>query len=901
MISLAQRNELNGDKFVTLSKRKAVTVGGPHQWRFEPIMLCLVGAISAVGFGTIASAQTSASPYTTGYRWDAMRRLVGEIKPDPDGAGPLLFPAVRYRYDADGQLEQTQRGSLSTWQSQTVAPKDWTGFTIMETVNHKYSDVGNLIRTTQYASDGTPQTVTQFTYDVNHRLDCTAIRMNPAIFATTPSSACTHGAAGAHGADRITRQVYNSVGLVTQVIRGFGTPLQQNYATYTYSPNGNRLTARDANNNETQYAYDGFDRLEFTYFVNPANGTFCTPPATPGGTPTCTGNQTYERAGYDKNGNQVTERKRTGQTITYTYDALNRKTFKDFADNVAARASDVSYGYDLLGRQLHARFDSPTGPGVVNTYDKAGRHTSTGTSNGSVTRSLTFIPDQNGNRIRTTFQDGTYIQYDFDGVDRMTHVRENGAASGLGLLATYSYDNLGRRARIERGNGTISILGYDGVSRLNSLSQDLPGTANDLGLTFTHNPANQIRNRISSNDAYKWTPALASQAYVPNALNQYSSVGGVTFGYDASGNLTSDGSRTFTYDAENRLRSMTGGAGFTLDYDPSGRLNQTITASVATQYLYDGDRLVGEFSGNSTTPLRRYIHGAASNEPLLWYEGSGTTDRRWLHKDERGTVVASTNSAGATTVYTYGPFGEPTGWTGSRFRYTGQIALPEAQLYHYKARVYDPRIGRFLQVDPIGNKDDLNLYTYVGGDPLNRLDPSGQSQCVEQAGGVMVCTYEGAVDRFFLRLYAGLAGWTMISSNAGDRRTEGTGEDAGEGEAEGENEIAPTNPDEAGVPPEISAKIPVSWGQGQPNRKKEGWRWEDPEDKGNSVRWDKGDARSRWPSQREDHVRVTKGGKVIGPDGQPINPTPEVPRPAQTGEAHIPASEYGKWLNWGEP
>ncbi|MGZ3304602.1 MAG: RHS repeat-associated core domain-containing protein, partial [Asticcacaulis sp.] len=67
--------------------------------------------------------------------------------------------------------------------------------------------------------------------------------------------------------------------------------------------------------------------------------------------------------------------------------------------------------------------------------------------------------------------------------------------------------------------------------------------------------------------------------------------------------------------------------------------------------------------------------------------------------------------------------------TGARFRYTGQTVIPEAGLYYYKARVYDPMFGRFLQTDPIGSKDDLDLYAYTAGDPVNASDPTGTIGC----------------------------------------------------------------------------------------------------------------------------------------------------------------------------
>lgn len=209
--------------------------------------------------------------------------------------------------------------------------------------------------------------------------------------------------------------------------------------------------------------------------------------------------------------------------------------------------------------------------------------------------------------------------------------------------------------------------------------------------------------------------------------NEVTAGGGASYTYDNNGNtLTkadSSGTTTYTWDFENHLTSVhpPSETTVTFKYDPFGRRIQ----KAGSVFVYDGANLI-ETADASGYLVARYVFGSGIDEPFAAYR-SGTWE--FYEADGLGSVTSLSTSTGTMSDnFVYDSVGNvisSTGASAQPFRYTGREWDAETGLYYYRARYYDAEIGRFLNEDLFGNDEGLNLYAYVGNDPINFRDPTG--------------------------------------------------------------------------------------------------------------------------------------------------------------------------------
>jgi RHS repeat-associated protein len=604
-----------------------------------------------------------------------------------------LSRRTAYTYDAMGNRTSVTRAGFGAV-VYTYEPTFQQVASVTDPLTHQttfdYDARGNLTKVrdpltheTQFTYNDAGQ-VTAITDALNHRIELgydggLLVRQTDAL--TRVASRVLDGAGRVVSVTdplgHLTRMGYNAQNRVTSVTDAIG-----GQTSFAYDPNGNLLTVTDARNHTTSYAYDNMDRRSTRTDPLLRSETFA-----------------YDAAG---NVAQVTDRK--NQITTYTYDPLNRRRTVTYDD-----ASTITNTYDA-GDRLTQVDDSVAGT-IIRAYDPLDRLSTETTPEGSVG----YTYDPASRRQTMTVAGQPAVNYTYDDADRLTGIMQAAASVSV------AYDETNRRTSLTLPNGIVTGYAYDAASQLTGLAYTLGATT--LGdLTYAYDAAG---NRTSTGGTWTRTglpTTLTSVTY--DAANQITQWGGTSFSYDPNGNLTSNGTNMYTWNARNQLVGLSGGTSASFAYDGMGRRRSKTVGGTTNNFLYDELNFVQEQSGGGT-PTANLLTGADVDETFTRTDASGTST---LLIDALGSTLALANASGTVqTQYTYEPFGATT-TSGATSTNTQQFTGREndaAGLYFYRARYYTPSFARFGAEDPIRLLGGPNLFAFVANNPIGFRDPLG--------------------------------------------------------------------------------------------------------------------------------------------------------------------------------
>ena len=558
-----------------------------------------------------------------------------------------------------------------------------------------------------------------------------------------------------------------------------------------YDGNGNLTARTDGNGNRNEYRYDARNRRTRTLYPDGAQ----------------------ELTEPDGNGNPVRYTDARGNRIDHRYDARNRRTLSRYGSGPDG-LTRISQSYDGNGNRLSSEIED--GSGIRNESAQYDAHDRQISATDAWRQTVTHSYNAAGDRIATSAQGGT-SQYRYDALHRRIGILSAGGAVSL------SYDRSGLPTVIQYPDGSRSATGYDQAGRPNliehsragiplgqhSLSYDRNGntvrqTVSENGRTRTHDyrydPDDRLveekRSDGSGTRNTEWTLDGAGnrtgerhdgsggyagesyqRQYVVNTRNQVTRI-------DQSG--ANAGRTDYGYDADGHLLQQTHSAGRNLEYvwnlrgqlvdvsengSPLGRYRYTVDGlrqerntgggTTRTQWI---DGFAALDSDGDNVAQARYEAGPNGRSPVLMSTATGTEN---LHSDGLGSVTLSTGSGSvlARTEYDAWGRGEKSGASGNKFGYTGHQQDDETGLIYFKARYYDPTLGRFIGQDALEGEANLPIswakYLYANGNPLTYIDPSGMYSWSE---------FVDDVDSFAEKFTQGIETATQVFSKATEKR-----------------------------------------------------------------------------------------------------------------------------------
>jgi len=696
--------------------------------------------------GTMATMVNALSQTTTYNTYDGNGRLTKMT--DPNGLITL------FTYDYKGRMLTKKVGTLTT--------------------TYAYDAAGNLTKVTQ--PDGS---YLSYTYDAAHRLTKITDRLgNYTTYTLDAMGNRTAVNVYANGGTLVRTHTY-TYDAVNRLETETGAAVGET-TSYTYDDQSNLLTVTDPNSNVTTYSYDALNRKSTMEDPDSNTTTYgydsednLTSVLDPRGLTTtygydAFGNQTSVSSPdtgsisrtFDAMGNVLTSTDARSDVSTYTYDALNRLSTSSYTGGASA-----TYTYDTGTYGKGHLTEVADGTGNTQwTYDQYGQPTQRKEVVGSVTltngyaydsyerlhiitlpsgKTETYTYDNQGNQTYLLLN-STYVVYNaaympfgppkswtepnskvftrtFDQDYRITSL-----AYGSLNTQTLTWDLAGRLTALTETGLSDKSYGYDDLDRLTGVTI---GTASPTSWTYDENG-----NRTSTTD-----PSSNVTTYnYPGGNNKLSSLSGYvsqSFSYDSNGNMTGDGTNTWTYDPRGRMATnVVGGTTTTYSVNDLGLRVKKSNTGTTLLYAYDeSGHTIGEYTSTGTPIIETAWLGDLPVGALR--DVSGTYTYYSITPDWLGSphIIANTSSTFAWT-WDHLAWGDNApnqnpGGLGTfvyDWRFPGQVNDAESGLFYNRARDYSSALGRYVESDPIGLAGrDFSTYGYARSNPLARSDKTG--------------------------------------------------------------------------------------------------------------------------------------------------------------------------------